>query len=354
MLRSARIGIVVAGGLMACGGDGGGSTRDSAADVVFDAPAGDDTTAGETGHRDLPSAEVVDTRCGVSAADYFDRLIAALDAFYGRCSAGDRLNLWEHPLNRRWMLEGTVRPVEAQYAVRFASGKLRVDEASACTYLSLLAGGDCNATRLLSSGLVGDAGAGGACAVDEECPAGFFCRFGSVTACEGVCTAQVGEGEACDPGGCLPGTRCRLDASDQYHCAAAAFLREPGQPCDAAKDVCVRSVCDGATCRELPGPGSTCSAGQYCQGGWCDRTLNLCMAPVGAGNPCEAWDRCQDGHYCTPFPSEFCQPRLALESECDPTRNSFDFPGVSLACASGLCDRVRSRCTTEPPAPACD
>jgi hypothetical protein len=359
MIRFFAFCFAVASALLAITGCG---TPSSEADngftdlVIGDTQSPEDgtITSDNVGHRDLPATDLPDINCGVTTADYFDRLIESLDGFYGHCSSGDRLNFWQRPANRRWMLEGQVRPVQAAYEVRFNKDKLWVDEAAACTYLALLKDGDCNATRTLSSGLVGDAGDGDACAMDEECPTGFFCRFPNTTVCEGACTAQVGEGQICDFGGCLPGYSCQLNASDEFRCMAKKFIRQPGQNCDAEKDVCAASFCDGSTCRELPGPGTTCSPGQFCKDGWCDRTLNICKPLIGLGADCQSWDTCEDGMYCLPFPEEKCQMRLDLGDECDPTRNSFDFPGVSLACASGLCDKVLNVCTTTPAAPACN
>jgi len=357
-IRRAALVTVVSMGLVACGnsspGSDDGGTEVVLGDVRYDTTPGSDAPQAEVTQRDLPAADTPDPDCGVTSVDYFDRLIAALDGFYARCSPGDRLNFWQRPENRAWMLNGSVRPMEAAYAVRFAAGKLRVDEPAACAYLATLKEGDCNATRTLASGLVGDAEDGEPCALDEECPTGFFCRFASTTVCEGACTAQVGDGQRCDLGGCLAGFRCAPDASDEYRCVPTLVVRQPGESCNPAKDACARSSCDGSTCRELPGPGATCSPGQFCKDGWCDRTLNVCRPLIGAGEACQSWETCQDGMYCTPYPSEFCQPRLALDETCDPKRSSFDFPGVSLACASGLCDRVANRCTTAPPAPACN
>jgi len=356
MPRSLLWSLVVALGLAGCGE----GERDDASgtDVVIlpDAPdPGDPADSGDAAiHRDLPPLELPAADCGVTLENYFDRLIDALAGFYSRCSPGDRINFWQNPLHARWMLEGRVRPLQVEYEVRIAKGRLQLDEAVACTYLGLLKEGDCNATRTIPNGLVGTAGPGDACGVDEECPAGYFCRFSNATTCEGSCTARAGEGQPCDGGGCQPGLSCRLNEADEFRCVPSYWIREPGQPCDPATDVCARSFCDGSRCHDLPTPGASCSPGSYCQNGWCDRNLNLCVPYVGAGGQCQSWNSCEDGHYCTPFPEERCAPRLGLGQQCDPKRTSFDFPGVSLACASGLCDGIRKVCTDTPPASSCD
>jgi hypothetical protein len=364
MKRAAILGwVVLAIATAGCGGGNGGGDALAGEDlpIGFDVPAVDDAAAPDEGgepdavvRRDLPSMELPDTNCGVTLENYFDRLIDALAGFYARCSPGDRINFWQNPQNTRWMLEGLVRPMEVGYRVRIDQGKLQLDTAVACTYLGLLEDGDCNATRTMNSGLVGTAGPDGACGVDEECPAGYFCRFANATTCEGACAPRVGEGQLCDLGGCQPGFSCRLNDADEFRCVASLYIREPGQDCDPNTDVCARSFCDGSRCRELPTSGVSCSPGSYCRDGWCDRNLGICKPYVGEGGACESWTSCEDGMYCLPFPDERCKPRLDLGETCDPTRNSFDFPGVSLACAGGLCDKLDNVCTDTPPASACD
>lgn len=311
-------------------------------------------TADMVVHRDLPSLDLPDTECGVTLDNYFDMLIDALAGFYARCSPGDRINFWQNPKNARWMLEGQIRPMEVEYRVRISKGALSLDKAVACAYLGLLKDGDCNATRTMNSGLVGSVGPGGECGVDEECPDGHFCRFPNSTTCLGECTARVGAGQICDFGGCQPGFACRLNDADEFRCVASFYIRQPGDDCDPETDVCARSFCDGSHCHELPGPGTQCSPGSYCRDGWCDRNLNICKPFVGAGGACETWTSCEDGMYCLPFPDEKCATRLVLGAQCDPTRNSFDFPGVSLACSSGLCDKLNNVCTDSAPASACN
>ncbi len=366
MARAAMFGLaILAAGMAACGGGG----EEPGGDVVFPVDLGSSPDRESPGdaeepgdglvpdtavQRDLPTTELPAPDCGVTLDDYFDRLLLALEGFYARCSPGDRINFWQNPQNARWMLEGQIRPMEVGYRVRIDRGRLSLDPVVACTYLGLLEDGDCNATRTMRGGLVGTAGPGEACGVDEECPEGHFCRFPNSTTCEGECTPQVGEGQLCDAGGCRPGFSCRLNDADEFRCVASYFIRQPGDPCDPDTDVCARSFCDGSTCHELPAPGIACSPGSYCRDGWCDRNLGICKPYMGAGGGCEAWTSCQDGMYCRPYPDETCAPRLGLGQACDPKRNSFDFPGVSLACASGMCDKLGNVCTDTAPPSACE
>ncbi len=367
-MRHSRVvvGLFLAVGWAACSGGGEGNggrdvliPGDSVASDRVEAgadPAGidEETPPDIPGQRDLPVLDLPGADCGVTEADYFDRLVDALAGFYARCSPGDRINFWQNPRNTRWMLEGRIRPMQAEYEARMAAGRLFLDREVACLYLGLLEKGECNATRTMRSGLYGRAGEGDACRLDEECPDSHFCRFPDTTTCDGTCAPRAGEGQLCDIGGCQPGYTCRLDDADEFRCVASYWIRQPGDACDPSTDVCARSFCDGSRCRELPQPGTSCSPGSYCRDGWCDRNLNLCKPYVGAGGACESWTSCEDGHYCLPFPDERCAPRLELGRTCDPKRNSFDFPGVSLACASGMCDKVQNVCTDTPPPSACD
>jgi hypothetical protein len=216
----------------------------------------------------------------------------------------------------------------------------------------------------------GSAKDGDDCELDEECPAGSFCKreascpgscapragagddcFGENDHCQSglvcsettdKCVQPAGEGEACEGGSypnCAPGLIC-------------AGQRETPQPqpgaCTPPDQVFVNA--EGADC-DLEAT-KLCKVGLSCtvslDPGPPPRARQTCEKPLGSGAECTLGvpDRCPDDEYCDlgPDPGNFiggtCKPLLGPGEACGAARAGNACQAYSV-CDGGTCKEMQ-------------
>jgi hypothetical protein len=109
-----------------------------------------------------------------------------------------------------------------------------------CPVAQELPGEDCRGI------FVGRVPPNGVCARSEQCAFGYGCTA-SVDQC-GTCMQRNGEGQPCDPGGCLPGFACVREDNERICRATPPPTPEVGDPCTEDAN-CGQSVFTGLVCR---------------------------------------------------------------------------------------------------------
>jgi hypothetical protein len=183
-------------------------------------------------------------------------------------------------------------------------------------------GQPCNATHTACQG---------ACALDTDCPSGFFCAAG------GACAAKLPAGGACAR---LAMCGAGLFCTDGVCCTAACGNSNPTdcQACNAA-GACVNQT--GTACQD----GSACTTSDTCNAGAC---VGGAAPNCNDLNPCTA-DACSPATGCTHVPGGAGLSCRAAAGACDvaETCNGVNptcpvdafqpntFPCRSAACATG-------------------
>lgn len=213
----------------------------------------------------------------------------------------------------------------------------------------------------------GTVGAGGQCAMDEECISQNCDIPGCTEACcQGTCVGDTPPvrprlGEAC---GAMTG-RCVSSYCDTTTMTCTA-LRAAGAPCTSSSQ-CATGLCANQICTELPGPGEPC--GQSAGSGLCDElgytcstTTMTCVAYGLSGDPCTSDSDCSPVYACGPAGTCQLGPRLGDpctgecidRSYCEATTMTCTAPQAdgmpcnsNRQCASDYCDATGT-CTTPP------
>jgi hypothetical protein len=159
------------------------------------------------------------------------------------------------------------------------------------------------------------------------CDDGFFCTVSDQCA-SGVCTAG-------SPRDCLAaGDQCNLGVCDETVNQCVAQPRADGAACEdglfcSAFDQCVSGACTTGIARD-------CSvAGDACNDGTCDETLNQCVTQPRADGAA-----CDDGLFCTL--SEQCTGGVCTGG------TARDCSAAGNQCNSGVCDDTLDQCVTQP------
>jgi len=281
--------------------------------------------------------------CG-SNGSYTEILHAYCD--YGaKCGGGDAAAVDRCRAKLDALLHGSAFDVDKA----IADGRVAIDggRLGACT--AAIRATDCSQffgkDPACDNVVVGKIAVGAACTDNAECVPGSTCaRAMNNSGCPGTCTALPTAGQPCLAGRCALGFYCGSGANP----VCAAQLGN-GSPC-ANEAQCAR----GLTCREPSvGAAKICraygSAGQPC-GGFlghdcaagldCDgsKTPAVCVARVGAGQPCRSSGSCVDGLLCI---GGTCGQPLGVGASCSPQGGT--------TCAFGLvCDRTSSTCIVAP------
>jgi hypothetical protein len=111
---------------------------------------------------------------------------------------------------------------------------------AACPVAEELPGEDCRGI------FVGRVQPNGVCARSEQCAFGYGCTA-SVDQC-GTCVQRNGDGQPCDPGGCLPGLACVRENNDRICRATPPPPPAVGDPCTEDAN-CGQSNITGLVCR---------------------------------------------------------------------------------------------------------
>ncbi len=208
-------------------------------------------------------------------------------------------------------------------------------------------------TVVCRSGVCGSTGIcipAGGCGHDSECSGDRHCRAAdfacaldlgngaAIPAEHGACGESGAFGDAvatCESGACNAGTNTCAGSNVTTSCTSAAE--------------CVSNVCgQNGKCGYAEGTGSTCTAqtaATVCQSGTCSAEGGTCI-PAGESK-CWVDGDCSEAAYCNrvsftctaPIAAGGLLPDDDLHENC-PTN------GVTLACATGLCDPANGRCVS--------
>lgn len=283
------------------------------------------------------------------------RLAEAYAAAYARCQVGD---VELGPLTQQTLANFLRANFAASYEPLIASGRIRWDGPAVCAAVATLNSDTC---AIDFSGLdswdvyTGTVPLGSPCSWHEECTDDGWCapQGGS---CPGICAPRLGVGDNCNPyydgAACPEGTTCTRTPKGSTRpkgddCGAeppdtcvdyAPLFASVGESCNDST-VCIRSECDGFVCQPYPTLGQPCW--DFCDGGFCDPSVEECRSYLRLGEACRFRRSCADGLYCD-LNAGVCNPAQANGSPCS---DDFD-------CASGICGADRL-CTSTLPVRSC-
>ena len=167
----------------------------------------------------------------------------------------------------------------------------------------------------------------GGCAIDTDCPSGFFCQAGS-------CAPQLGDG-----GGCNRSTMCQNgNCTDGVCCNTACGGGDPSdcQACNVTPGVC--AALDGTACSDsdacttgdtcaagvcTPATPTVCDDGNGCTSDTCDAVGGCQTAALANGtacsdgNACTSGDSCQGGSCAAGGPTACDDGNLCTMDACD-------------------------------------
>jgi hypothetical protein len=265
----------------------------------------------------------------------------------------------------------------------WASSRVSFDSAAATACLNALAPASCalghepQAAYLLCSTVFrGDAVAGDACNIEDECRADFTCDFSTgcpgkckplpeiEEPCEsfrcatglecgprGVCVTPTRTGQRCTTSICEAGTHCDAGEGRTNTCLPDGVLagtRLTGQSCQMTTEcslddycypdlmLCKRKLSDGAPCLAIR---DECVSGMHCSstGDGKTRYPGVCTANVPIGGECDSAQfgiQCESGGRCD---ANICVITARLGEPCR----------TGKACHSGYCNA--GVCATKPP-----
>jgi hypothetical protein len=217
----------------------------------------------------------------------------------------------------------------------------------------------------------GTVGAGGQCALSEECRSQ-DCDIPSCpdACCQGMCVGdapvRVAVGGVCESSSQCIDSYCDFSAATST-CTA---YKQAGQACTSSNQ-CAVGGCVNMICSALPGPGEACSSnlgGANCAnlGYTCSVTSMTCVPYGLTGDACATSRDCSPIYVCgtggtcvlRPRLGETCDPQASGcidRSYCEPTTSKCTAPKPdnspcmdSDECASGNCDFDTSVCVTDP------
>jgi hypothetical protein len=182
------------------------------------------------------------------------------------------------------------------------SGKAKYDGKAAAACLAAFDSAECKISTAMDSpqscrdAVKGTVADGGDCLDDDECVS-TRCDVGSCaagTCCPGVCVALSPLGASCggsSASSCVSGAVCKFDsATSTESCVARVGA---GQPCTAF---------------------DSCSRGTFCLG---DGTTagSTCLVPPSTGQPCPG-GVCDDSHDVCDTAARVCTPRVHVGGSC--------------------------------------
>lgn len=239
---------------------------------------------------------------------------------------------------------------------------------ASCERASALSGTN---TEACDETFEGTVGAGGQCAMNEECKS----RDCDVPACPDACCQGTCVGDVATPRprvgeSCLMNTQC-VDSYCDFTSNTCLAIKPIGATCTASRE-CGADVCANQVCTKRPGPGEACNNGTV--GGQCNligytcSPTSLTCVPVGlSGDPCTSQSECSEVYNCGPSGTCVLGPRLGetcgeIEGNC--IDNSYcDFSTLKCTapkpdgaacdadneCQSDVCDSGGTNtCVTEP------
>jgi hypothetical protein len=214
----------------------------------------------------------------------------------------------------------------------------------------------------------GTVGAGGQCALDEECKSR-DCNIPDCleACCQGTCVGDApvlsGIGGACESSS---------DCSDGYcdfNTSTCAAYKPLGAACTSTGQ-CEVGGCVNQVCSTLPGPGEACgmTVGSSCADiGYTCSTTSMTCVPYGlTGDPCTSTRDCSIFYTCgttgtcqlRPRLGEACDPQTTGcidNSYCEPATNTCTAPKPDNSpcmddseCVSDNCDFTTNTCVTRP------
>jgi hypothetical protein len=310
-----RMAVLVLGGLVGCGGSGGGP--------------GD----GQSVALDDLVAKMTEASCARSVRCGFVSDMTICQATYGPGIFGRQL------FNDLGAAIATAKAGKAQYdaaAARACVDAVRTDNCAAQV--------DPAACDHVFAGTIPD---GDRCIADEGCLPGSFCAAptSSDTPCDGTCTAG---GTLCnDDGDCAAGSACdrRMGGATSFgRCVTAVPAGAAGAPCGTnsscqpglyctAENVCATPLPLGDACNGVV-PGGPCAEGLRCTG-------TMCAAVAKKGEACDATVVCGGG---------------LTSLGCDPTSNvCVDLPASGPCIGTGIfsCDPLHAFCDPSGAIPTC-
>ncbi|MFZ5443852.1 MAG: Dickkopf N-terminal cysteine-rich domain-containing protein [Myxococcota bacterium] len=170
------------------------------------------------------------------------------------------------------------------------------------------------------------------CTRDADCRTGLFCRFASLIATSGTCTAYSGVGGSCDGANrCLDGLRCVA-----LQCQP---LPTAGLPCldglCSEQAFCDVRAADGGLCSVRKQNGALC-AGDECEAElFCEPITSRCQPLLlSSGDTCTLQQQCPDGQVCvgaTPTMPGVCGAPLQAGEACVSSHDC----EAHLACLGG-------------------
>jgi hypothetical protein len=217
----------------------------------------------------------------------------------------------------------------------------------------------------------GTVGAGGQCAMNEECKS----RECDVPACPDACCQGtcVGDAPVSSPigGPCESSSQCADGYCDFASATPTCAAYKPTGAACTSSNQCATGGCVNMVCTALPGPGEPCSTalgGANCAdlGYTCSTSTMTCVAYGLTGDPCTTARDCSPLYLCgsggacqlRPRLGEPCDPQASGcidRSYCEPTTSVCTAPKPDNAactddqeCASDNCDTTTSTCTTPP------
>jgi hypothetical protein len=216
----------------------------------------------------------------------------------------------------------------------------------------------------------GTVGAGGQCAIDEEC----LSQNCDVPSCPDACCQGTCVGDAPTPRPKV-GESCAMtfSCSDSF-CDTTTMIctayRALGEACTTTSQ-CAQGSCTNSVCTAYPGEGEPCNATSTTSacsevGLICSQTSNTCVAVGLTGDPCTTSRDCSPIYMCGAAGTCQLRPRLGEacsqatgscidHSYCEPTTMTCTAPkadgqpcGSDRECTSNNCDQTTTTCTTPP------
>lgn len=299
---------------------------------------------------------------GLRPDELDDALISTICDYYVRCG------LIDDPATCRTL--DVDAEISAELLAAIENGTVRYDEAAAADCLASLAGATCARegfrraeTDACDRAFQGTVGAGGTCAIDEQC----ISDTCEVPSCPDACCQGTCVGDTPPPAAPREGESCAVDSSCvQSFCDSTTMLctayRQNGQSCSDS-DECASGACTG-TCVALAGPGEACMPEPGCRdlGTYCSPTSNTCVALGLAGDACGTTAPCSPVYQCVggacalrPTLGQSCADQDCIDrSFCDPATSLCTAPkadGASCQDSSecqGECDAQTMTCKTAP------
>lgn len=264
----------------------------------------------------------------------------------------------------------------ANYNAAVDAGRIIYDGLKAGQCINAIRGGGCETIQdnggpeVCDQVFTGTVEVGGACTLDEECPATAYCAFSGV--CPGACANRKAAGASCNGNDeCTRGLVC--DGSGKCSApvaAGGACDGEPGLKC-ASGLACVGGDSETTGTCQATGGLFIANLGQACNfqaGPFCRPELSCAVAPgsprlnptfrcaalAAAGAACTAGvpTSCVEGYYCNTPSGSFdgtCTQLPGAGASC-----ASDVFGRScadgLVCASGTCTALAlngAACTTD-------